>query len=191
MSNVCNANQSDDAITGSMQAVGDCTIRRATPNDAGKIHAIMQRVTDALSDKSLFVCDDLAYVQTQLQSGGFGVVACNSDNEIVASFLFRYPHMAQDNLGRDVNLPEDKLETVVHMDSAVVLPEYRGHHLQERMLRYAENLIDKKSYHYFIATVSPNNPASYLSFERSGYSLVVTKEKYGGLLRRIYMKECD
>ncbi len=164
-------------------------IRKANLSDADAIFSIMQRVTRELADKTLYVCDDLEYVKTQLQTDGFGVVACNSDNEIIASFLFRYPHMSKDNLGRDIHLAEEQLDAVVHMDSVVVLPEYRGRHLQEEMLRYAETLIDKSVYRYFMATVSPDNPASYLSFERNGYVHVMTKEKYGGLLRRIYLKE--
>ena len=80
------------------------------------------------------------------------------------------------------------LDKVVHMESVAVLPEYRGYHLQEKMLRYAEECIDKKQYSYLLATVSPDNPASYHSFEKCGYALVMTKEKYGGLLRRIYEK---
>ena len=164
-------------------------IRKADPNDANAIYAIMQRVSSKLPDKSLFVCDDLEFVQAHLQSNGFGVVACDGDNKIVASFLFRYPHMEEDNLGRDIDLAEEQLDAVVHMESAVVLPEHRGHNLQEKMLRYAESMIDKSVYHYFMATVSPDNPASYLSLEHNGYSLVATKKKYGGLVRRIYLKE--
>lgn len=97
--------------------------------------------------------------------------------------------MQEDNLGRDIDLDEDKLKQGVHMDSAVVLPEYRGMALQSKMLKYAEEYIDKNKCKYFIATVSPENPASYKSLEKNGYQLMVTKEKYGGLMRRIYLKE--
>ena len=40
-----------------------------------------------------------------------------------------------------------------------------------------------------MATVSPDNPASYQSFEKNGYKYMVTKEKYHGLVRKIYLKE--
>lgn len=182
-------NINNDIIDSSKESTCDYSFRKADVKDADDIFDVMRRVTEALPDKSLYVCDDLEYVRTLLQTGGFGVVACNSSNEVIAIFLFRYPHMSEDNLGRDINLSEDQLDSVVHMDSAAVLPEYRGQHLQEKMLRYAEKLIDTSLYHYFLATVSPDNPASYLSLERNGYSHIITKEKYGGLQRRIYLKE--
>lgn len=164
-------------------------IRQAAPEDAEAIYNVMVQTVETLEDKTLFVCDDLAYVKEQLEKSGFGVVACSEDGEIAGSFLFRYPDLAEDNLGRDVGVPDNRLAQVVHMESAVVLPEYRGNHLQERMLQFGEKLIDRTKYRFLMVTVSPDNPASYLTFERNGYELMVTKEKYGGLLRRIYQKE--
>lgn len=163
-------------------------IRQATIADAEEIYNVMVQAAEALEDKTLFVCDDLEYVREQIEQSGFAVVACKADGEIVGSFLFRYPDLAEDNLGRDVGLSDSKLMQVVHMESAVVLSEYRGNHLQEKMLQFGESVIDKEKYHYLMATVSPDNPASYLTVEKNGYELMMTKEKYGGLMRRIYQK---
>ena len=164
-------------------------IRKAELKDAEKIHEIMLLTQNALEDKTLYVCDDLNYVKSHIEKQGFTVVSCTEDGTIVGSFIFRYPVLAEDNLGRDIGIKEEKLEQVVHMESAVVLPEDRGNHLQEKMLRYGEALIHKNQYHYFMATVSPDNPASYRTFEKCCYQLIKTKPKYGGLLRRIYQKE--
>jgi len=163
-------------------------LRQARDEDAEAIYRIMKQVHRELADKSLFVCDDLAFVKAHISESGFGVVACDDSGQIVGSFLFRYPGEAADNLGRDIGLPEQELCRVVHMESAVVLPQYRGRHLQSQMLQYGEQLIDKSRYIYFMTTVSPDNPASYLTFERAGYRIAATKEKYGGYLRRIYCK---
>ena len=164
-------------------------VRKAVIEDTKKIHEIMILTQEALEDKTLYVCDDLEYVESHVEKQGFAVVACTKDGTIVGSFLFRYPKFAEDNLGLDIGMKDEILEQVVHMESAVVLPEYRGNHLQEQMLCFGETLIDKNQYHYFMATVSPNNPASYLTFEKCGYQLIKTKKKYGGLLRRIYQKQ--
>ena len=163
-------------------------IRKAVFEDAKVIYGIMLEAEAALEDKTLYVCDDYEYVERHLEAEGFAVVACNEEDTVVGVFLFRFPGNAEDNLGRDIGLLEEALDKVVHMESVAVLPEYRGYHLQEKMLRYAEEFIDKDKYSYLLATVSPSNPASYRSFENCGYSLVMTKEKYGGLLRRIYRK---
>ena len=163
-------------------------IRKAVCQDAKAIHDIMLRTAESLDDKSLYVCDDYEFVKRHIDQEGFGLVVCNDVEEIVAGFLFRFPGAAEDNLGRDILLSEEELEKVVHMESVVVLPEYRGNHLQEKMLRYAETLIDKTKYKYLLATVSPDNSASCRSFENYGYQVAITKEKYGGLIRRIYKK---
>lgn len=161
----------------------------AAKEDITEIYKLMKTVYEGLDNKSLYVCDDLEYVKTHISGEGFAVKACNNDGEIVGSFIFRYPEMQEDNLGRDIGLEERELLKVVHMESVVVLPEYRGRGLQNAMLRYAEELINKNQYKYFMATVSPNNPASYKSFEKNGYKLILTKEKYDGLVRRIYLKK--
>ena len=164
-------------------------IRIATLNDAQKISENMRLAYSLLKDKTIYVCDDLNYVKTQISNTGFAVVACSNNGEIIGSFVCRFPGKDGSNLGKDIGMNEDKQLMVVHMESVVVLPEYRGHHLFLKMLLFAENYIDKNKYKYLMATVSPKNPASYLTFERAGYRLVITKEKYGGLLRNIYLKE--
>lgn len=171
-----------------MKNVNDISIRKAYPEDAETIYSIMKQVESALPDKSIYLCDDLDYVRKHIENNGFAVVACNAKNEIIASFIFRYPGNSNDNLGRDIGMSDAELLQVVHMESVVVLPEYRSMGLQTKMLTFAEALIDHSRYRHFLATVSPDNPASYRSFEKCGYELVMTKEKYGGLLRRIYKK---
>ena len=167
----------------------DVVMKVASKEDVKKIYSLMQKVYNELEDKTLFVLDPLEYVKTQLTKEGFGVIACDKEERIVAVFIIRYPDLAEDNLGRDIGLKDGQLKEVVHMESVVVLPEYRGRGLQLKMLQYAEKLIDTKNYKYFMATVSPDNPASYQSFEKNGYKYMVTKEKYHGLVRKIYLKE--
>ncbi|MCI6731572.1 MAG: GNAT family N-acetyltransferase [Lachnospiraceae bacterium] len=165
--------------------------RIAEMKDAETVHQIMQRVHDLLEDPSLYVCDDLPYVKEQIAGKGFVVIAEDEQNRPAGIFLFQYPGNGPENLGRDIGLPETEWEHVVHLDSAAVLPEHRGQNLQYRMLRQGEELIDKTRYHHFLATVSPDNPASFRTLEKAGYSLMVTKEKYGGKMRRIYYKKMD
>ncbi len=164
-------------------------LRTAKKEDADEIYQVMQEVYERLDDKTLFVTSDPDYIQAHLEAEGFMVVVCDPQGKMVGNFMVRYPMDAEDNLGRDLGLPEEELYKVAHMESAVVLPEYRGHHLQIQMLQYAEHMIDQEKFQYLMATVSPENPASYRSLEANGYRLMMTKEKYGGLPRRIYCKK--
>ena len=164
------------------------TLTTASMEQAEEIYNLMQTVHDQMEDKSLYVCDDLDFVKAHIKDSGFTVIACNEASEMVACFLVRFPGLSEDNLGRDIGLEDEELNRVAHMESAVVLPEYRGMGLQLSMLRYAEAHIDRSKYQYFMATVSPDNPWSYHSLEKNGYELKATKEKYCGLMRRIYLK---
>lgn len=164
-------------------------IRLAKAEDCDKIYKLMREVYEGLERKELYVCDEKETVKEVLEGEGFGVVACSGKGEVVGAFLFRYPGESEENLGRDIGLSEDGLERVVHMESVAVHPNYRKRGLQAEMLRFGENYIDRRRFSFCIATVSPDNPASFKTFEKNGYVLALTKEKYGGFLRRIYVKE--
>ncbi len=163
-------------------------LRIATTDDAERIAEIMREVYERLEDKSLFICDDLDFVRAHIKEQGRAVVACHAGGRIIGSLILRYPSEAEDNLGRDIGL-NDRLGEIVHVESTVVLPAYRGRGLQYRMLTIAEALIDQSRYSYLLCTVSPDNPASCKTFEKAGFEYIATKEKYGGFTRRIYQKK--
>ena len=163
-------------------------LKTAADSDAEQIHALMRRVYEGLEDKSLYVCDDLAFVKAHIAARGFAVMACAKGGELAAALICRYPMAAADNLGRELGLSQEELLRVAHMESAATAPAFRGNGLQCQMLRYAESHIDTDRFRCFMATVSPDNPASCRSLEKSGYTPVKTVEKYGGLARRIYCK---
>ena len=89
----------------------------------------------------------------------------------------------------NILLTSENLKRVVHMDSASVLLQHRGHGLESEMIAFAENLIDTSKYCYSFATVAPENMASLKSLEKNGYQEMVTKEKYGGVTRCVMMKK--
>lgn len=177
------------------------TYRLAHKGEASKIHKLMEYVYESVADKDTFVCDDLSYVEKHIEEKGFVVVAeeisADSDESkkgsegIVACLIVDFPSDGQENLGRDIELAEKSLCKVVHMDSAVVHPKHRGQGLQGQLLAFAEGEIGKQwmpGPFYLMATVSPVNQASATTLEKLGYICRCTKEKYGGLTRRIYCK---
>lgn len=165
------------------------TLRPATLDDAYVIWQIMDTCFQTLEHKDYFICDDLDYVKDILSGQGFGIVACDTNGKIVGNLLVKYPGLNDENLGYDVSLSTEELSKVLHMDSATVLPEHRGHGLESKMIAYAESLIDTSKYCYSFATVAPQNLASLKSLERNGYEVMVTTEKYGCFLRNVMMKK--
>lgn len=163
-------------------------IRQAVPKDADMIYECMISVYNSLDDKSMFVCEDIEYVRRNITEHGFAVVAETDSGRTAGAFVFEYPGQELINLGRDIGLLESEFDKVVHMDTVVVLPEYRGHGLQERMLVFAENMINKDKYKYYMATAAPYNSPSVNTFIKCGYRIVKVTEKYGGLTRAILLK---
>ena len=153
-----------------------------------EIHSLMKLVHQQMEDQTLYVCDDLAFVQEQLSEKGFGLVA-TSGEQLAGCLLVRFPQMEEDNLGWDIGLPESELCHVAHMESVVVHPDFRGRGIQLKLLQKAEELLKKNHYQYLMATIAPRNVASIRSFETNGYQCAKTKEKYGGFLRGIYLKK--
>lgn len=165
------------------------TLRLATLKEAYEIWSIMDTCYQALKHKKYFICDDLDYVKDILSGHGFGVVACDKNSKIVGNLLVKYPGLTEENLGYDVCFTSENLNHVLHMDSASVLPEHRGHGLERKMIAFAETLVDTSKYYYSFATVAPENTASLKSLEQNGYQVMVTREKYEGLIRCVMMKK--
>ena len=165
------------------------TLRIATAQDAIEIWQVMDTCRKQLENQSYFICDNQYYVTDVLTSSGFGVVACDFNGKIVGNLLVKYPGMEEENLGYDLSFDFNQLSEVVHMDSCSVLPEARGNHLEARLIRYAENLIDPTRYSILLATVSPENIPSMKTLTKLGYEVKLTKEKYQGMVRNIMMKK--
>jgi ribosomal protein S18 acetylase RimI-like enzyme len=165
------------------------TLKIAKNDRAEEIYALMKEVYEGMEDKSMFVCDDVEFVRAHIEKEGFTVVACDEADGLLGCFIVRFPAGNPDNLGKDIGFDAEEQKKVVHMESCVVSMEARGRGLQLAMLQFAENMIDKGKYRYFMATVDPNNPASFRTFEKNGYRLMATKEKYAGKIRRIYLKD--
>lgn len=167
------------------------TIRRAEPGDVDAIAKIMEIVRDSMEQPEWFVADDRAWVESHIQDQGFTMVAETAalPAEIAAFFIVAFPKADENNLGQELKLNEEQLLLTAHMDSAAVLPLYRGNHLQGRLLEAAERELCRYPHQYLLATVHPENHASLHTMLRHGYVIVATKEKYHGRLRHILYKK--
>ena len=167
----------------------DIVYKLAQKDDAKIIYEIMNETYQNLENKNTFVCDTLNEIEEWLEKKGFGIIAYNNQKKIIGFLIVSYPGHSKKNLGYDIGLPKKELEKVAHMESTVVIPKYRGKGILQKLIQYAEKTIDRNNYKYFLATVSPDNPASFISLEKNGYQHIITKTKYNNLTRRIYLKK--
>ena len=187
--------------------------------DAADFHDVMQAAYESLDNKELYICDDYDYVRAILQdkNAGFGLM-CYKDklDEAMSEYdgkvcvgvlLVTFPGEAVDNLARDVFCAVKENEGKVsnslflaeylfktaHIESAAVRAEYRGNGIQNRLIEFACDYLSRNcgNIRYVMATVSPENIPSLKSFEKAGFKRMLTKEKYGGKLRHILMREIN
>ncbi len=171
-------------------------IRRAVPGEEKMARDMVIRVKEEMpqDQQSWFSIDNL---DEELRDFKRGKVSCyfaarrreNGEEELAGLFFLEIPELAEHNLGYHVGFTEEELKRVVHMDTAVVLPEHRGHGLQERLMAFPEEELKKEGFTHLMGTVHPENPYSHRSFEKLGYRVVWSGEKYGGKLRDLMEKD--
>ena len=165
----------------------DLNIQTASLADVDSIYSIMHSVSASMKDPSLYVTDDQDFIRRHVEEDGFTLIA-RSGNTPAGFLIVRIPGNAPDNLGIDLGFTHEQLLLSAHMESAAVLPEFQGNHLQKRLISAAETILVSRGYHSALATVSPKNPYSLQNMLASGYRIAKTTLKYGGLERHIIIK---
>lgn len=175
----------------------DFTIRRAVMEDLDPIVTMMEEIKAGMEHPEWYVIDHRDRMRRHIEDEGFILVAETADGMLAAFFMVDFPGARpkdseddlDENLGEELCLDDAQLDLVVHMDSAAVRPEYRGHHLQGRLLEAVERELENDPGEYYLCTVHPDNHASLNTMLRHGYVIIRTKEKYGGLRRHVLYKK--
>lgn len=166
-------------------------ITKASVSDAQSIADVIQTVYENLEQKDWYVADNVEYIYEMLRpQKGAGYLALDTDTEEIAGiFLVTFPGLSEENLGYEIDFSEEQLLLTAHMDSAAVLPKYRGNRLQYLLMQKAEADLREAGCRYLLCTIHPENRFSKENALRQGYRVVKTTEKYGGYLRDILLKE--
>ncbi len=171
----------------------DFQIERAREEGYSSLIHLISEVYDQIppGQKDWFVVDPEEETMRRLKNGiAWGYTAVETESGALAGvFTVVFPETSPANLGRDVGLPEEALPLVAHMDTAAIVPAYRGYGLQKRMMEYAEEELRQAGYRYLCCTAHPQNKYSKNNILAEGYRVAATKEKYGGFLRDIFVKE--
>ena len=164
-------------------------LEKALVCEAEAVADLIQNVWDQMEQKEWYVADNAEYTSRMLSTGKGVVYKALETSTMAAVFMVTFPGTGEENLGREIGLAEEELPKVAHMESMAILPEFRGNRLQYRMMQAAEEELRASGYRYLMCTVHPENRYSRDNVLRQGYHVVATKEKYGGYLRDILLKE--
>ena len=88
---------------------------------------------------------------------GLLYLAVDEEGKAGAMFFVILPGAHPDNLGYDLGMEEEKLKLCAMMDTAAVLPEFRGHYLQYKMMQHAEGDLRQIGYRYRLHTKNSNH----------------------------------
>ncbi len=115
-------------------------------------------------------------------------LGCFEGDYLIAIGIMQICGHDRENLGYQLDYPEERLDEVGNMKLVLVEPDYRGHGLQRRLMGLCEQYARKQGLKVLATTVHPDNVFSRRNVEMCGYQYHSEHRKYGGLIRRLYYK---
>ena len=171
------------------------SIRRGCQEDVKDIVYVMEEAVRSMERPEWFVSDNETFIREQIgeddpEAETAPLVPFAPFTSRIGAFLIvKFPGLSEKNLGHILGMPNEQLLKVAHMESAAVLPSWRGMGLQGRLLKAAEKELLGGPHTLLMATVHPENRFSLENFLREGYEVKATVRRYGGLLRHVLLKD--
>lgn len=159
---------------------------------------LQKHVYNQLPNKQVLYIDSYDEMMADMRLGAKILGVFNQSKELIAYRYVGFPGQDNKNLGYDINLPQKELNKVVHLETTVVHPDYRGNGLQSATLQQIIPVIKELGYRHLICTVSPQNYFSLFNIMKNGLKIKALKKKYGvestgkdGLWRFILHKDLE
>lgn len=166
------------------------TLDFATQKDIPTMMYIIEESLPLMTNQDWFVGDTAEFYGQHIKDCGFTLKATSDSGGVLAAFfIVRYPKLDSDNCGFDLNFTEAELLKTAHMETCVVHPDYRGHHLEARLMESAIEVLKATDYCHLLGTVHPDNIPSVKAFLDNGFHVAKTLKKYGGKLRHIMYRK--
>lgn len=165
-------------------------VRRLTGEDLTAILRVQELVVADLDNKNIL--QPLSEEEFHYILDGNGLmIGAFVGNELIAFRALLVPPIDEEHLGLDIGLDESELSQVIYQEISNVLPAYRGNRLQQTLAELIMKEQEKggHSYRYVCCTVAPFNIPSLKDKFAQGMQLAALKEKYGGLLRYVFVKD--
>ena len=147
-------------------------------------------VVEALEDKSRLQPLSQEEFQYILEGNGM-MIGAFIENELTAFRALLVPPIDDEHLGLDIGLPESELHRVIYQEISNVHPNYRGNGIQNILATVIMDELQKEDskYDYVCCTVAPFNIPSLKDKFAQGMKIAALKEKYGGSMRYVFVKE--
>ena len=155
-----------------------------------QILSLQNVVVEALEDKSRLQPLSLEEFQYILEGNGM-MIGAFIENELIAFRALLVPPIDDEHLGLDIGLSESELHRVIYQEISNVHPNCRGNGMQKILANVIMDELQKEDskYDYVCCTVAPFNIPSLKDKFAQGMAIAALKEKYGGSLRYVFVKE--
>ncbi|MFB5252335.1 GNAT family N-acetyltransferase [Bacillus mycoides] len=155
-----------------------------------QILSLQNVVVEALEDKGRLQPLSLEEFQYILEGNGM-MIGAFIENELIAFRALLVPPIDDEHLGLDIGLPESQLHRVIYQEISNVHPNCRGNGMQKILATVIMDELQKEDskYDYVCCTVAPFNIPSLKDKFAQGMEIAALKEKYGGSMRYVFVKE--
>ncbi|PEL18263.1 N-acetyltransferase [Bacillus wiedmannii] len=155
-----------------------------------QILSLQNVVVKALEDKSRLQPLSLEEFQYILEGNGM-MIGAFIENELIAFRALLVPPIDDEHLGLDIGIQESELHRVIYQEISNVHPNSRGNGMQKILATVIMDELQKEDgkYDYICCTVAPFNIPSLKDKFVQGMEIAALKEKYGGSLRYVFVKE--
>ncbi|OTW70199.1 N-acetyltransferase [Bacillus thuringiensis serovar roskildiensis] len=155
-----------------------------------QILSLQNVVVEALEDKSRLQPLSLEEFQYILEGNGM-MIGAFIENELIAFRALLVPPIDDEHLGLDIGIAESELRRVIYQEISNVHPNSRGNGMQKILATVIMDELQKEdsNYDYVCCTVAPFNIPSLKDKFAQGMEIAALKEKYGGSMRYVFVKE--
>ena len=154
------------------------TIRTGTPCTLEDYIRFIHTVQNTMSQSDWFAIDPDVETRELSAAEDLSFWMAETDARVAAVFSIIRPGLRDFNLGYELGLPETDLQRVIHMDTAAVYPDFRGHGLQNRLMTHAESFLPGK---ILLCTIHPENRYSLQNVLKLGYRIEKQVARYGSV----------
>ena len=167
-------------------------MKRLYLEDLPIIEQVQQKVIDSLPDKAVLqplTTEEFLFI---LNERGL-LVGAFAEGQLIGFRALLIPEIDKEHLGYDLGLPAEELPHVIYQEISVVLPEYRGNRLQQKLAEVIMEELPKmeEQFRYVCCTVAPMNIPSLKDKFSQHMHIGAFKEKYEGMQRYILVKDLE
>lgn len=155
------------------------TMRLVEAREIDAVMKLQNLVYEGLPNKEVLYKDTKFEMLDDLYNGAKIIGVFNSVDQLISYRYISFPRHSSKNLGRDISLNLSELDKVVHLETTLVDPMYRGNRLQSLTLEKAIEIIEPMDMKHIMCTVSPYNLFSLFNIMSAGLNIKALKKKYG------------